>query len=268
MKKEIYATITVMLLLFCLNSCKSNPTSPTNTTTNSSNSASSYYPNGDGTSYKYSVVRTDSVQNKTTGTRTVNYSGTTDVGTVTYQNEFDTTTFSALVNATHTLFVKDSNGVSLMLDTTGFFDIIPATYKPFISFSPTIKIFQSSFLNGTPWTVFDLSLKEGALSIDLVNVVASFMDNEQVSLSLSSGTVTQTAAKVQYTIKLNIPNASNPLAGTVSSTYTAYAWFANNIGIVQIQGNATLLDAFTGNGINFADTTSSITQSLVNYNIK
>ena len=160
MKKEIYATITVMLLLFCLNSCKSNPTSPTNTTTNSSNSASSYYPNGDGTSYKYSVVRTDSVQNKTTGTRTVNYSGTTDVGTVTYQNEFDTTTFSALVNATHTLFVKDSNGVSLMLDTTGFFDIIPATYKPFISFSPTIKIFQSSFLNGTPWTVFDLSLKE------------------------------------------------------------------------------------------------------------
>ena len=81
------------------------------------------------------------------------------------------------------------------------------------------------------------------------------MDNEQVSLSLSSGTVTQTA-QVQYTIKLNIPNASNPLAGTVSSTYTAYAWFANNIGIVQIQGNATLLDAFTGNGINFADPTS------------
>ena len=64
--------------------------------------------------------------------------------------------------------LKTAHGVSLMLDTTGFFDIIPATYKPFISFSPTIQIFQSSFLNGTPWTVFDLSLKEGALSIDLV----------------------------------------------------------------------------------------------------
>jgi hypothetical protein len=42
----------------------------------------------------------------------------------------------------------------------------------------------------------------------------------------------------------------------------------DNIGIVQIQGNAFFFDALSGNGINFADTSSTINQSLVNYNIK
>jgi len=87
-------------------------------------------------------------------------------------------------------------------------------------------------------------------------------------LSLTSGTVIDSAAKIQYNIKLNIPNANNPLAAPAASSYTAYAWLVNNIGVVQIQGNAFLLNAFAGNGINLADTSGTITQSIVSYNIK
>jgi hypothetical protein len=268
MKKYFYIIISLSSLIFFLSSCKSNSTSPSDNSNNNSNSGGSYYPNTDGTSYKYSIVRTDSAGNKVSGSRAIVYSGTSVVGSVTYQNQIDTTTVAVFVNATHSLFVKDNNGVSIILDTAGFYGIIPDAYKPYVSVDQTIKIFQSSFLDGNPWTVFDMSLKEGALSLDLVHVAAVYKGMEQVPLNLSTGAVTQSAAKIQYTITLNIPNPANLLATTTNSIYTANAWLADNIGIVQIQGNAMLLDAFTGNGIKFADTTSTITQSLVSYKIK
>ena len=268
MKKYFYIIISLSSLIFLLNSCKSSSTSPADNSNNNSSSGASYYPNTDGTSYKYSVVRTDSAGNKVSGSRAVVYSGTSEVGSVTYQNEIDTTTIAVFVNATHSLFVKDNNGVSIILDTAGFYNIIPDAYRPYVSVDQTIKIFQSSFLDGNQWTVFDMSLKEGALSLDLVHVVAVYKGMEQVPLNLSTGAVTQSAAKILYTITLNIPNPTNPLATPAYSLYTANAWLANNIGIVQIQGNATLLDAFTGNGISFADTSSTITQSLISYKIK
>jgi hypothetical protein len=87
-------------------------------------------------------------------------------------------------------------------------------------------------------------------------------------LGLATGTVTLSAAKIQYTLNLQIPNPNSIKATPSKSTFTANAWFADKIGIVKIDGNAAILDTFTGNGINFADTTSTVTQSLIGYNIK
>lgn len=266
MRKYFFIAIGLIATVFYFNACKSNSISPSDNS--STSSGASYYPNGDGTSYKYSVVRTDSAGNQITGSRTVLYAGTSVSGTVTYQNELDTITFGVLASITHSLFVKDNNGVSLVLDTTGFYKVIPAAYQPYISISQNIKVFQSSFQNGTPWTVFDIALKYNALSMDLVSVVASYKGMEQIPLSLTSGAVNQSAAKIQYTITIKTPDPNNPLATPTTSTYTAYTWYADKIGVIQVQGNATLLSAFTGSGINFADTTSTITQSLVSYSIK
>jgi hypothetical protein len=260
MKRLFLIAVSILSSVLFINGCKSNSTGPADTT-NTTPSGASYYPNSDGTSYKYSVVKTDSSQNSVSGSRSVLYSGTSVIGAVTYQNEIDTISFSVFSNTTYSLFIKDNYGVGIILDTTGFYNIIPDAFKPYVIVDKTIRLMQNSFLDGNQWTVFDMSLKEGALSIDLVHVVAVYKGMEQVPLNLSTGAVTQRAEKIQYTITLNITKHA-------TSVYTANAWLANNIGIIKIQGNATLLDAFTGSGINFADTTSTVTQSLISYKIK
>jgi hypothetical protein len=265
MKKYLFILIGLISAAFFINGCKSSTTSPAD---NTNNNTTNYYPNTDGTSYKYTIVKTDSTGNKISGTRSVVYSGTSVVSSVTYQNEIDTANFSGFINATSSLFLKDNTGVSIVLDTAGFYNIVPATFRSFVTVNPKVQLLQNTFLDGNQWIVFDMSLKYGSVSLDLVNVVASYKGMEQVPLNLSSGAVTQSAAKIQYTIVLNIPDPNNLLATPARSLYTATAWLANNIGIVQIQGNATLLDAFTGNGINFADSTSTVTQSLISYKIK
>jgi len=157
--KYYLTAIGIIFLVLSFNACKINPVSPVINNNNNSVSGSSYYPNEDGNRYKYSIIRTDSAGNETTGSRSVTYDGTSNLGSVTYQIEVDTTTFSALINTTNSLFLKDSSGVSIILDTTGFSKIIPAAYQPYVVVNQTLKIFQSSFLNGNQWTAFDMSLK-------------------------------------------------------------------------------------------------------------
>ena len=265
MKKYLFILIGLISAVIFINGCKSSTTDPDN---NNPQPSTNYYPNTDGTSYKYSVVKSDSAGNKISGNRSVVYSGTSVVSSVTYQNEIDTASFSGFINVTHSLFLKDNTGVSIVLDTSGFYNIVPAAFRPYVTVNPKVQLLQNTFLDGNQWIVFDMSLKYGSLSLDLVNVVASYKGMEQVPLNLSSGAITQSAAKIQYTIVLNIPDPNNLLATPARSLYTATAWLANNIGVVQIQGNATLLDAFTGGGIKFSDTTSTVTQSLISYKIK
>jgi len=267
MKRNIYIVLSLLIIALLFNACKNNPTA----STPNNGTGSSYFPNGDGTNYKYSIVQTDSAKNQTSGTRSATYSGTTIRGSITYQNEIDTIQFSLFSAVTRSLFVKNynnNNAVMISIDTTGFSDLVPDTLRQYISMDQNITIFQFPFQSGSTWPVFNMSLKLGVLSINLVSVTANYIGTEQVALNLTSGNVTQTAARIQYTLKLTIPNPNNIFAAPLTSTYLATAWVADNIGIIKVQGNSTLLDAFTGLGINFADTTSTITQSLISYNIK
>ena len=263
MKKTVLVITGLFLSALLFNACKSNSTSPQTNTT-----SGNYFPNSDGTYYKYSVVRTDSTGAQESGTRSTTYSGTTLYGSTTYQNEIDTISFGNLTTTSTTLFVKNSNGVYFAIDTTGLSATIPDSLKQYIQLDAQITAFQFPFQDGGSWPVFSLSLKLGNLTFNLVKVMAYYKGTEQLPLNLSSGTVTKTAAKIQYILTLSIPNLSNPFAPPTTSNFTAYAWLVDNVGVAQMQGNGTILDAFSGGGINFSDTTSTVTQSLINYNIK
>ncbi|MDR3625767.1 MAG: hypothetical protein P4L45_02990 [Ignavibacteriaceae bacterium] len=267
MKRNFVLAIGFISILFSLNACKNNSTNPGDSNTNTG-SPTTYFPNNDGTSYKYSVVKTDSAQYQTSVTRTAYYSGTTVSGSITYQKEIDSVGSLGLANVSTSLFVKDNNGVYFHVDTTGLYKVIPAAYKDYISIDQSIEILKTSFQDGNSWAAFSLGLKYSTLSLTIAKVDAVFKGIEQVTLGLTTGTVTLSAAKIQYTLTLSIPDPNNLFATPSKSTFTANAWFADKIGIVKIDGNATILDTFTGNGINFADTTSTATQSLIKYNIK
>ncbi len=111
------------------------------------------------------------------------------------------------------------------------------------------------------WSVFNLSVVYSIFHIPVLDVTGEYDGTESVTLHLNSGDVNKNAVKIKYTLGLTIPNSNN-------STYFAYAWLVDGIGIVKWQGNATILNAFTGGGVDLSDTTSVITQSLVSYNAK
>ncbi len=264
MKRKMLVIVSLFLFAFLFNACKSNSTSPQ--TTNSP--GSSYFPNSDGTYYKYSVVRTDSNGTQQSGTRSATYNGTTTYGSTTYQNEIDTITFGSFTTTSTSLFLKNNNGVYFAIDTSGLSQTIPDSLLQYIQIDAQLTAFQFPFQDGGSWPVFNLSLKLGAITFNLVKVVAYYKGIEQIPLNLTTGTVTKSAAKVQYILTLSIPNLSNPFAPATTSNFTAYAWLVDNIGVVQMQGNGTILDAFSGGGINFSDTTSTVSQSLISYNVK
>jgi hypothetical protein len=113
------------------------------------------------------------------------------------------------------------------------------------------------------WSVFGLSINYLIFHLNILNVSASYDGTESVTLHLNSGDEIKDAVKIKYTLRIKTdPTSSN------TNDYYAYAWLVDGIGIVKWQGNATILNAFTGGGVDLSDTTSVITQSLVSYNAK
>jgi len=264
MIKKVILISTVFSFAILFNACKSKSSTEPNT----SSVSGDFFPNGDGSSYKYSTVRTDSNGTQTSGTRSTSYSGTTDMNGSTFQNQIDTITFSGYSTVAHSFFLKSSSSVVYALDTAGLSQTIPDSLKQYIQLDATLKLLQTPFSDGENWPVFNLSLKFGSITFNLVNVTAYYEGMENVPLNLVTGNVTENAAKVKYTLKLTIPNLQNPLSAPYTATYNAYAWFASGIGAIKWQGNSAVLGAFAGSGINIGDTTSTITQSLVSYNLK
>ena len=263
MIKKIIIICAIFSTAILFNACKSKSTTEPTTSV-----SGDFFPNGDGTTYKYNTVTTDSNGSKTSGTRSTTYSGTTVMGSSTFQNEIDTVTVSGFSTVAHSFFLKSNNSVVYALDTTGLSQTIPDSLMQYIQLDATLKFLQTPFQDGGSWPVFNLSLKFGSISFNLVAVTAYYEGMEQVPLNLVTGNVTENAAKIKYALKLTIPNLQNPLAAPYTATYTANAWFTSGIGIVQWEGSEAVLGAFSGGGINLGDTTATVTQSLVSYKIK
>ena len=110
---------------------------------------------------------------------------------------------------------------------------------------------------------FKVVLNYQGLVLNAIDVDATYTGKENVVLNLNSGTVTKEAAKIQYTFSL----VTNPFTQS-KQTVTAYGWYVADIGAVKWQGNDLLLDALTRGEINFADSTSTSTETLVDSNVQ
>jgi hypothetical protein len=266
MKTKALIIFSLFAAALLLSACKNNnSTEPSSSTSG----GSAYYPNNEGNLYKYSVERQDSTGAKHDGTRSSHYQGTTTIAGVTYQNQIDTVVFSDTAYTQTSLFVKDDSGVKYYMDTTGLYQVIPDSLLPFLQYDASFNFLSFPLQDGKSWQVFNMGLKLGNFPlIKLINVTAYDDGTENISLNLNGSTVSQSAVKVRYVLNLTIPDPNNFLAPPSSSSFSATAWVSENIGVVKWQGNGTVLNAFTGGGIHFADTTSTVNQSLISYNAK
>ena len=262
----------LLLVLFLItavlfNACKDNSTDPVEEGT-----TGIYFMNGNGNYYKYEVSYKDSAGSTSTGTRSATYQGTKTFGSVQYQVQVDTAVLSAfpvpVASNSYFAVTKNSDGslseVNYYVDTTGFSAYVPSEYLLYINIDANLKILSLPFVANKAWDVF--AINYGILNLDVVKVTGTYTGTENVTLNLTSGTVTKQAAKVHYLLKVQMPDPNN-LTSIQTSEFNAYAWFVEGIGVVKWQGSNTILSAVTGGGIDIYDTSES-TQTLIQYSVK
>ena len=262
MKSKVAAVLLLFMIAVMFNACKKNTTEPAAGVV-----SGNFFPNGDGTFYKYSVQSTDSAGNVHQGTRTTTYSGTSSYGGAVFQRQVDSLSIMGVNSSFVTLFQKSDSEVDYVVDTTGLSNIIPDSLMRYIQIDGSFKLLKFPFEDGLTWPVFNLKIN--LVKMNLISVTASYEGMKSVTLNLDSGPVNKNAAEIQYKLVLTIPDPNNILnPNPPSETFTANAWVVDNIGIVKWEGNGAIIGAFTGSSINIADTTSSVTQNLVSYGIK
>ena len=259
MKSIVTSFLILIIISIVISSCKKN----SNPVSTSGNDNSNYFPSTAGSIYKYNFERTDENGRQTTGIRDTKYESTTAMGGI-YSLQIDTVTTSDSTDVFNSLFRKSDTGIYYYLDTTGFSENLPpefVQYLPYLKVDQEMLLFSTPLQDGKNWPVFKVNLEQ-VFTVTVVDVEAKYLGKENVALNLNSGTVTKQAAKVEYSFSL-----INPITQS-KQTVTADGWFVADIGAVKWEGNALLLNVFTRSDINFADSTSTGSENLIQYNIK
>jgi hypothetical protein len=260
MKSAVRVLVILIISFVMFNGCNQNSTQPPVNQDNSN-----YFPNGDGTYYKYSTEVSNANGTNTVNINSTTYSGSALLRNTNYQRQIDTVVLG--LNATSiSYFRKSSAGTYYFLDTTGISKYIPATYSQALTFSTELQILNTPLSDGLKWQAYKVGVP--ILQYNFIDVEATYLGKENVTLNLLSGAVTVSAAKMQYIMTLQFPNPNNILGTPAKGTFIAYGWFAADIGPVKWSGNSIVLNSFSGTGINLSDTTKNVSQDLIYYSIK
>ena len=259
MKKTILLSLAVILGVGywgCKDS-ESGPTSP-GTTIN-------YFPNNEGTNYKYSYSKTQP-SGTTQGTRTTYYKGSKTISSTNYKIQIDSLNLNSVLQVDSSYFRTTEAGAYYFIDTTGFAasitdpTLIPLI--PFVTIDKELLAYSSPLQAGKSWPVFKINLTS-PLFVTVVDVSALAIGNETITLNLPSGQTNKEAMNVKFTLTLRL----NPLSPVVQ-VFTANAWLVPDVGPAKWDGSGTIVNFFTGLGIDFGDTTNVVKQSLIDYTIK
>ena len=263
MKMNLILFVLLVGAVCFINSCKKESSSTENPGTGTEVADASYYPVGNGTSYKYNVDRTDSNGTQSSGERKTRYNGNQIIANTTYQLQFDSTSISGINTAGITYFRKSETGIFFFLDTTGLAESTPELipYLQNLSIDSEMRLLLLPIQDNSSWSVFKMNINASGFSFSPVEVTSVYDGKETLTLSLNSGNIDVETVRLKFNLKVQ----TDPL--NPSQNFVAYGWLAKDIGFVKWEGNGTVIGAFTGNGIDFADTTSVVIMNINDYNI-
>ncbi len=262
MKIKLAGLISILLIVFLLSACKdesSNEPAPA--------PAENYFPISEGTNFKYTITGIDSVGNAIAGNRTTYFIGGTNLAGTDYSNQYDSLTLNALLIPSQAFVRKTDNGVYYFLDTTGLYSSIPDSFRSGISLDPEFILFSFPLESGKSWTVFKLTLTIPPFIANFtpLEVTAYYEGTESnLIIPLSSGNVTSDAEKIRYELLLR--ESIDPFI--TPKKLTAYSWIVKDIGVVKWEGNQTVVNALSSAYIDFDDSVNTITENLIQYEIK
>lgn len=221
-----------------------------------------YYPSGIGSTFKYSVTETDSTGNIIqSGTRNILLSGTYNFNGRDYVTQVDSLDFGSQSSISTYLFRKTETAVFYAVDTSQISLLIPDTLKQFVSLRDEMQLLFYPLTSGSSWSLYRITAQvQPGVEVKILDIIASYAQAEQINLNLTSGTVSVNSQKVKYTLELYTDINSPP------QRYTAYMWYAENIGLIKYEGNRFII-SLTGGGISFESSPNILTQALIDYNI-
>lgn len=223
-----------------------------------------YFPLSEGTNYKYLVSGDDGSGTQISGSRNMIFMGTTMIENTEYFNQNDTLTIDTTIANSVSFVRKTDRGTYYFLDTTGLYESIPDSFRSGISLDPEITTLSLPLESGKTWVVFKLLLNIPPIIVNFAPVETNaFYEGsiENFAVNLVSGPVIITVEKIRYELKLTTDITKPPVV------YKAYAWYAEDIGIVRWEGNGTVLNALASGLIDFDDTSSTVIQELSDYEI-
>ncbi len=222
-----------------------------------------YYPDGIGSTFKYSVTETDSLGNIIQeGTRNIIYSGTTMYNGINYTTQDDSLDFGTQSSLSTYLVRKSETGVFYAVDTSQISLLIPDSLKQYVTLRNEMQLLFYPLTTGSSWSLYRVTAEvQPGIEIKILDIAASFDGIEYVALNLDSLSVVVPSRKVKYTLALYTEIGSAP------ETYTAYMWYAASIGLIKYQGNQFIV-SIGGGGITFEPLPNVLTQELIQYDIK
>lgn len=244
------------LLILTLNNCSDEGINDQQDDTPPKN----FFPSNNGTNYTYDVVQVDSAGVVQNGSRFSLYAGDTTISGIDYTIQLEDLTVDTSTVTGASYFRTTTSGVFYFADTTGFSEIVPDSLAPFLSTPSESRALLFPLAEGSFWPVFRVTVTNQQVSFSPLVVNGVFAGIETLTLHLLSGDTDVEATKVKYTFSLQ--QEPQQLAQVLD----AYAWFAEDIGIVKLEGKAVLINLLVG-GIDFSDTTTTITQNLIDFEI-
>lgn len=256
MKNKLILFTLFISMIYIFNACKKSTTTqpdPPKVVADSS-----YFPADEEAFYRYNIVKTDSIGSQISGERTTLYSGTAVKDNRTYIVQIDNINLTGQdIITDSSFFRKTDGGVYYFLDTTGFSETIDQNELQNLIFDLEMRLLSFPIYETGGWDVFIISYQNIFVPI---RVRADFAGIEPLTVNLNSGSRNVNAVKIIFTLSISFTPGSQGII------YSAEGWIAQGIGFVKWEGNATIVGAFTGSGIDFADTTGNIKLDLVEYN--
>ena len=221
-----------------------------------------YYPDGIGSIFKYSVTEKDSIGNLVqTGTRNILYSGSYNLNGIDYTTQEDSLDFGSQSSVNTYLFRKTETAVFYAVDTSQISLLIPDTLKQFVTLRDEMQLLFYPLTSGSSWSLYRITAQvQPGIEVKILDIVASFVGIEQLAVNLVSQTIVVPSRKVKYTMELFTEIGSPP------QRYSAFMWYAENIGLVKYEGNQFVVN-IGGGGISFEPSSNILTQELTNYSI-
>lgn len=257
-KKSFFVFISIWIVLFSFNFCTSD-----NSTNPLEQNLKNYYPGQKGTSYKYEFKQEDSNGIINTGTLFVTYGDEIYVDTVKYREQKDSIDDGTTITENISYFRKTDTGIFYFIDTTDFLNLVPDSIKNLISTQNEIRLLLNPLVSGSFWPVFRVTINlQPGVNFSPIDINGYFIAQENLVLNLENEVIEVLAEKVKYDLKV-----VTDLNQTVQR-FSAHAWFADDIGMVKMQGNSVITNILLSGEINFDDTTTIITQDLIDYDIR
>ncbi len=231
MQIKRFPALLFLLILFFISGCKEAPTIPPEET------FPDYFPLSAGNYFVYNVDSLTNTGPVRIGTHISRVVFTDTINRIPYLLRTDTL-FTASYSLTgQNRIRKTDNGVYMFVDTTGLTAFIPDSLRSFLSIDREANILSKPYYPGREWSGYSFLI----LNVPIISL-RCILEENTITSQLLNGSVQQVRMqKLRYVLTLQNPDTSaSPLQ------YSAVVSYGENIGIMNIEGDAEILTLLLG----------------------